>query len=134
MDVCIRDVSSRGMMLQAKEPPERGTYVEITTPAQLLAGRVIWRNGRRFGVHIREKVAIHALMGRTRAPDAVAAQAPQHHRRAASVATAGVLARANGKIFEFGSLVITALAVVAVAGALVQQTLGETVQTIMANL
>ena len=134
MDVCIRDVSSRGMMLQANEPPDRGTYVEITTPAQMLAGRVVWRDGRRFGVHIREKVAVHALTGQAQAPAAGAVQRTQRHRQTATAATAGALARANGKMLEFGSLVVTGLAMVAVAGALVQQTLGETVQAIMTHL
>lgn len=63
VDVCIHNVSSRGLLLRGEEPPERGTYVEILGPAQTIIGRVAWRAGRRFGVRTQDRINLDALIG-----------------------------------------------------------------------
>lgn len=51
-DVCVVNASTRGVGLQAANPPEPGHYVEIRRGANLLLiGRVIWTKGHRFGVN-----------------------------------------------------------------------------------
>jgi hypothetical protein len=45
-----------------------------------------------------------------------------------------LLERADSRISEFGSIVVTALAIVAAAGAAMQLTLGETVEAVFTNL
>ncbi|MGF1550276.1 MAG: PilZ domain-containing protein [Sphingomonadaceae bacterium] len=61
-DVCIRNLSSRGMLCIAAQPPSRGTYVEIVAPVTTLTGRVIWSNERRFGIVLREKIRPHEFV------------------------------------------------------------------------
>jgi hypothetical protein len=70
VDVCIRNISSRGMLLQASAPPPRGTYVEIICPFHTIVARVIWAKDRRFGVQTRLPMDVSAVVGDTapRAP------------------------------------------------------------------
>lgn len=63
VDVCIRNISSHGMLLQAAAPPLRGTYVEIFYPRRTIVARVVWTNDRRFGVQTREWIDVNALIG-----------------------------------------------------------------------
>jgi hypothetical protein len=64
MDVCIRDVSSRGMLIQAGVPPPRGTYVEIIRPGYSVTGRVVWSKHHKFGIHSRETIRIASVLER----------------------------------------------------------------------
>src|SRR5947209_7679319 len=54
LDVSIRNVSSRGMMIRAAAPPNVGAYIEIIADDVSAVGRVTWRNGTSFGVQTRE--------------------------------------------------------------------------------
>lgn len=62
-DVCIRDISSRGMMLQAASPPSPGTYIEILRAAHTVVARVIWSGDRRFGIRAQDRMDIAAIVG-----------------------------------------------------------------------
>ena len=61
-DVCIRDISSRGLLLQAAAAPERGNYIEIFRAGHVIIGRVVWKNDRRFGVQTQDRMNIEALV------------------------------------------------------------------------
>ncbi len=62
IDVCIRNLSSRGLLVQAADPPEAGTYVEILRGDQIIIGRTMWAKDRRFGVHSQARIDIDALI------------------------------------------------------------------------
>ncbi len=66
IDVCIRDVSPRGMLLQSSAPPPRGTYVEIVQGALPVVGQVIWMKDRKFGISTRDVIDIRALEDETK--------------------------------------------------------------------
>ena len=68
VDVCIRDVSTRGMLIQAGVPPPRGTYVEILRPGYSVTGRVVWSKHHKFGIQSREKIRIAAVLERRSVP------------------------------------------------------------------
>ncbi|WP_373285005.1 PilZ domain-containing protein [Novosphingobium marinum] len=57
-EVLILNWSSRGMMLSAPCPPERGEYVEVRTGDQSWVARVVWSNGCRMGVRTRDNVTL----------------------------------------------------------------------------
>lgn len=65
VDVCIRNISSRGMMLQAASPPPPGTYVEVLRAANNIVGRIVWAKDRRFGVHISDRVNVAIFVNQT---------------------------------------------------------------------
>jgi len=64
VDVCIRDISTRGMLIQAGAPPARGTYVEILRPACSVTGRVVWSKHHKFGIETRGKISIARVIER----------------------------------------------------------------------
>lgn len=63
MDVCIRNISTKGLMLQADAAPPRGTYVEIVGAEQTIVGRVVWAKDRRFGIHSCVAIDVAAAIG-----------------------------------------------------------------------
>jgi len=68
VEVCIRDVSSRGMLVQAGVPPARGTYVEILRPGCSVAGRVVWSKHHKFGIETRGKISVAMVLDRRAVP------------------------------------------------------------------
>ncbi len=62
-DVCVRNISRNGMMLQAREAPHRGSYVEVRLGHDVIIGRVIWASERRFGIATRDRVPLMRLLG-----------------------------------------------------------------------
>lgn len=70
VSVCIRDVGPRGMLLQAEQPPVRGTYVEISGPGLSVVGQVVWAKNRRFGIMTRERLNPQAFVRNMSAPKA----------------------------------------------------------------
>ena len=65
-DVCIRNISSRGMLLQAAAAPPRGTYVEIFRGRHSVVAQVRWCKDRRFGIHTRERMDVDAIINEPR--------------------------------------------------------------------
>ena len=116
-DVCIRNISSRGMLLQTAVPPSRGSYVEIFCQRHTIVARVVWVQDRRFGVYTREKMDVGAVLGEggsvdRRSPNQTS---PNLGRRATDVQQRFERSRRFSAIFEFGSLIAgsTALAMFA---------------------
>lgn len=61
-DVCILDVSARGLLVTGADPPRRGQFVELLTGQQSLVGHVEWSSTRRFGVSLRTRIDVGALL------------------------------------------------------------------------
>jgi hypothetical protein len=61
VDICIRDISSRGALVQAASPPPRGTYVEIFLARHTIVGRVVWTRDRKFGLQTQERLDVIAI-------------------------------------------------------------------------
>ena len=62
VDVCIRNMSSRGLLGQTQDPPLPGTYVEIRRGAHVIIGRCVWRKDRDFGVRTQDKLNVDAII------------------------------------------------------------------------
>jgi hypothetical protein len=61
-DVCILDASSRGFSATTVNPPRTGEIVELIVGNHSLVGRVRWSGERRFGVQLRERISVFALL------------------------------------------------------------------------
>ena len=132
MDVCIRDISSRGLLIQAAAPPPRGTYVELSCADQLIVGRVIWSKERRFGVESRDRVNVRALAG-----GAPAAEAPQRREirpAPAAARAAGSGDRAFAHAMEYAVIAVFAAALVAALGVTAFETLSRPLENVAAHL
>ncbi len=62
IDLSIRDISKKGLMAESADPPDRGHYIEIRRFEQILIGRVVWRNGNRFGVMLSDEIDFDAVI------------------------------------------------------------------------
>ena len=60
-EICVIDISTRGMLATAARPPKRGDFIELTIGMNKLAGQVAWASERRFGVTLRERVSVSAV-------------------------------------------------------------------------
>jgi hypothetical protein len=62
-DVCVRDISSRGLLLQGRSAPSRGTYIEICRGRHAIVARVVWSSEERFGVQAQDRINIEGFVG-----------------------------------------------------------------------
>lgn len=70
IDVLIRDVSSRGLMLTCAPLPPRGAYVDIERQRLAIVGRVVWVADGRCGIRTREPIDQIGLIGSMAGPEA----------------------------------------------------------------
>ena len=141
-DICVRNISSRGMLLQAASPPPRGTYVEIFLPRHTIVARVIWSKDRKFGVQTREPMNIDAIVGMNtgwappKLPDAV--HGPSAPRRnpstAAEIAARLERSRRLSAAMEFGVILLCSLAAAVIAGSLLYEQLASTFANVAPHL
>ena len=61
-DVCVLDISTRGLSASTASPPARGEFVSISIGANTLVGHVKWSGERRFGIAFRERVSVIAAI------------------------------------------------------------------------
>lgn len=61
-DICIIDMSTRGLLATTAVPPERGEIVELVIGRNHLTGQVRWASEHRFGIVLRERVSVAALV------------------------------------------------------------------------
>jgi hypothetical protein len=126
VDICIRDISSRGMLVQTNAPPSRGAYIEICRPGRIIVARVVWTKERRFGITTRERMNVDAFVAEAAnggAADQASPATPWPHvdRRTArrpDVRQSAERSRHISAALEFGFiLACSALAAVSVANA-----------------
>lgn len=138
--VCILNISERGIGMQAAAPPVRGTYVEVRRGHQVIIGRVAWARGHRFGVRAQDRIAVDAIICE---PDlsglqaqGQAASAPEFERRAAP-RPAREWAERNrylGRGLEFSFVVLLGISAGALAFQTVQQALAAPIASVTGAL
>ncbi len=60
-DVCILNLSSRGMMARSAMVPLPGSYVELRRGPHVIVARVVWAKDERFGVLAQDRIQVDAL-------------------------------------------------------------------------
>lgn len=119
-DVCIRDVSPRGMLIHDPNPPRRGTYVEISSASQNIVGRVVWSKHDRFGIVTSDPLNVQAIIRQSRPAGATAEQASLlSERHAEQIRSSGERSRQLAAMLQFGTFVaLFAAAALFIANAL----------------
>ena len=142
-DVCIRDVSSRGLLVQTAMPPARGTYIEIFKAGHIIVGRVVWSNDRRFGIHTQERMDISTMTGApksnseppaTPAVTAVERRCDTNRLTAAHLANQAERSRRISAVFEFGCVVACGAAGAILTASIVREILIGPLETISQQL
>ena len=142
-DVCIRNVSSRGLMLQAACPPPAGTYVEIFQPAHMIVARVVWCKDKRFGVRTSDVMDIKALISGT-VPQRRAADRNGHmpqslsqgspRRRASDIAEQHERSRRLSRAFEFALIGAFGVIAAGLVGGVVYENMTRPIERIASHL
>ena len=57
-DICILDVSTRGVLATTANPPKFGEFVEILVNDKSLIGHVKWSGTRRFGIALQDRISV----------------------------------------------------------------------------
>ena len=113
-DVCIRDISTRGMLVQGAAPPKRGAYVELRRSAHVIVAKVTWVQERQFGLSTQDALPIESIInpeaagfGRSQAAGA----AVQVERRAAprSAAQSHASSRHISGMMQYGFVIVIAV-------------------------
>ena len=135
MEVCVRDISSRGLLVQASAPPPRGTYVELFCQDQEIVGRVIWAKDRRFGIRTSDPVNVRAMVRGIPGGSPHREERPPP-RRPALVAgrTRAEASRPLARTMEFAAICALAVALVAGVGAVAFETLSGPLANVSARL
>jgi len=133
VDACIRDISSKGMLIQSRAPPARGTYVEVTTASHTIVGRVVWGADTRFGISTREKLHIEMIIGELRTgrapaepPPVMALRRPQPRRES--------FTQTHAKALEFCGLVVFAVALIYAIASATYETLASPLENISSHM
>ena len=140
-DICIRDISAKGLLVQGASPPRRGSYVEIRRGAHVIVAKVAWAKDQQFGLTTQDIVPVDALIHR---PDAAAfgrSQTPsndvQPERRAAprvSSEQAAARSRHISAVIQYGFAIVFALACAVALVGFVQDSLHRSLGTVTTTL
>lgn len=60
-DVCILDLSQRGLLATTATPPRRGAFVEIVLGTISLVGQVRWASEHRIGISLQDRIDVGAI-------------------------------------------------------------------------
>ncbi|WP_458388882.1 PilZ domain-containing protein [Sphingomonas sp. F9_3S_D5_B_2] len=102
-DACILNVSARGLLVHAPEPPERGSYVELRRGDQVVIGRVVWRSGSRVGLQAQDPVPVGSMVT-SKAAQPMQGGGPGAARERRRCPRAHERSRLRGRAFEFASI------------------------------
>lgn len=121
-EACVLDLSARGLMASADVPPRRGTIVELVIGCNALVGHVQWSEERRFGVRLRDKIDVQAVLNNLPASNAKTASRGTGARPSAAATFA--FSRHVARGFTYGILI----AVAAVAATTAARAVGAALQ------
>ena len=134
-DTCILNISSRGMMMQAADPPMRGSYLEIRRGALVIVARVMWIKHHRFGVKSQDVLPVDAIVRDVEVPVVGEGVRVGERRNAARVQMPiAARSRHQGRVVEYGFAVALAVAVAGFAASEVYGLLSSPVRTVTAAL
>lgn len=105
----IRNVSSRGLMLEMEAPPPRGSFIEIRRGDIVIIGQVRWSSEGCCGLRTQDRVPVDRLGHHSAAPRHAADAGPVERRVQVRVMTPQEIAersRSRGRLFQSLSLVI----------------------------
>lgn len=138
MDVCIRNISSRGMMLQTASPPPPGSYIEILRGAYTVVGRIVWTRERRFGIHAADRIDINAIVNQTTRsgprPANRERRSPERRISPADVAVRLERSRRLARAAEFGLLVAAGTAGAGLLATIAYEVMASPLHSIAAHL
>jgi len=141
-DVRVLDAASRGFLIQAHQPPQKGAYIELGRGPRTFVARVVWSHHQRFGVRTQDTIDVAAFVdpstGKQSEParraDTAAIERRSADRRREAVGERLVHSRGRARTLEYCSIVaVVAVAAMALMG-LVEQLLTNPLASVSSAL
>lgn len=142
-DVRIRDISSKGLLLEGEFAPQRGTYLEVFRGRHLIIARVVWSQEKRFGVLAQDRMNVDAIVTEpdhsgVRATDA-STGLPTERRSAPRLTSREISRRAArsrhvSAAFQFGFIVVLGLSGAVTLFGVVSQSLAAPMKVVSEKL
>lgn len=134
-DTCILNISSRGMLLQAADPPVRGSYLEIRRGALVIVARVMWCKHHCFGVKSQDALPVDAIVRDIEVPVVGEGVRVGERRTAARpMLPTATCSRHQGRMVEYGFAIALAVVVAGFAASEVYGALSAPVEAVTAAL
>jgi hypothetical protein len=138
-DVCIRNMSSRGLLLQGQSPPRPGSYVEVRRGSHIIVARVVWTKDQEFGARAQDLLPIEQIV---RGPERTASgvgRADQDPTERPTAARQGFelsheASRHFSSLMQYGFMVVVSLSVAGAAVSAVRTALEAPLTIVAANL
>lgn len=108
-DICILNLSSRGMMVRSSNTPLPGSYVEVRRGQHVIVARVVWSGDQKFGVLTQDRLPVDVIAsdGAIEKPLAdIPAERRSTPRRANRLDDRHAASRLTGRLLEYGFLLI----------------------------
>ncbi|WP_133365896.1 PilZ domain-containing protein [Qipengyuania sediminis] len=139
IDATVRNLSTRGMMLDSPQPLRRNQFVEVTRGHRRVVGRIVWSEAERCGLHSQDMIDIAGLLATPGTPSGVERRSQSRAgtpapRRPVGIADQAHFARLVGRTIERGALVIAGAAVAALIAAAALDTLARPFEQVDAVL
>ncbi|MEM6266424.1 MAG: PilZ domain-containing protein [Pseudomonadota bacterium] len=61
-EICILDISTRGLLASASDAPVYGEFIEIEVDDKVLVGQVKWSKEGRFGVVFQQRISVISFL------------------------------------------------------------------------
>lgn len=140
-DVCLLNLSSRGVLAQAAIPLLKGSYIEVRRGSHLIVARVVWAEKHRFGALSQDPIGVDSIIAEASGAKRNAACAgadPVPDRRAAGPRRTYAVKHDNsrllGRAMEFCFLVASGAMLAGLAFSLVQQSIAAPMSRVSAAL
>ena len=107
-DAHILNLSSRGLLVKASNPPPKGSYLEMRRGPHIIVARVVWAEGDRAGLRAQDRIPdILSEEGAGGASPGAASQVASERRRAPrSTAVLFEESRYRAQAFQFVTLAV----------------------------
>jgi len=105
-DVCVLDISTRGVLATTASPPARGEFVELQLGGHTLVGQVKWAGDRRFGLVLRDRVSVAALVAGARGPVTLKNSQAARKRKGSTFEAFAENWRDLGQFVQFAMIVV----------------------------
>ncbi|MEP7130542.1 MAG: hypothetical protein ABI770_05380 [Sphingomicrobium sp.] len=120
-DVCILNVSSRGLQIRSIRGAAPGSTVELRHGDHVIVARVVWHNGTRAGLRAEDRVPVETIVIMARAaevqPQAAALPVADRRKRPRTHEEHRLRSRA----LEFASVGLIAIVLAATVFSMVEQ-------------
>lgn len=140
-EVCLLNLSSRGVLAQAAVPPRKGSYIEFRRGPHIIVARVVWAEKHRFGALAQDRIGIDAIMADASGSKSNAACAeadPLPDRRAAGLRRAHAMQHDNSRLIggamEFCFLVGSGAMLAGLAFSLIQESVSAPMSQVSSAL